>query len=78
MSPNEEQIKKHPKIQITFKKMRMIKKIAYKVNNLGVKKCRIRLMRSAIIKKASQDEQQNQTISNQIKTNINYIKNWSI
>ena len=35
------------------------------------KKWRIRLMRSAIIKKASQDEQQNQTI---ITTNINDIQ----
>ena len=37
-------------------------------------KCRITLMRSAIIKKASQDEQQNK-ISQQ-KTNINYIQNF--
>ena len=33
------------------------------------KKCRIRLMRSAIIKEASQDEQQNQTTAN-----TNYIQ----
>ena len=39
----------------------------------GVKKCHIRLMRSAIIKKASQDEQQNQTTTT---TQINYIQNY--
>ena len=39
----------------------MNKKIAYNANNSVEKKCRIRLMRSAIVKKASQDEQQNRT-----------------
>ena len=37
------------------------------------KKCHIRLMRSAISKKASQEEQQNQTT---ITTNVNYIQNF--
>ena len=37
------------------------------------KKCRIKFMRSVIIKKANQDEQQNQTT---IITNINYIQNF--
>ena len=35
--------------------------------------CRIRLMRLAIIKRASQDEEQNQTT---LGTNINYIQNF--
>ena len=49
----------------------MNKKIASTQILQGVK-TRIRLMRSAIIKKARQDEQQNQTTT----TNINYIQNF--
>ena len=56
-----------------------LKKIVYEQKDrlqrkqlCGVKKCHIRLMRSAIIKKASQDEQQNQTTT----TLINYILNY--
>ena len=50
------------------------KKIASNANySLEYKKGRIRLMRSAIIKKAGQDEQQNQTTKT---TNINYIQNF--
>ena len=51
----------------------MNKKIASNANNTFERKYRIRLMRSAIIKKASQDEQQNQTA---LLTNINYIQNF--
>ena len=49
----------------------MNKKRASKAKNSLNKKWRIRLMSSAIIKKASKDEQQNQST-----TNINYIKNF--
>ena len=54
----------------------MTKKIASNGDNsvkLKNLKCRIRLIRSAIIKKASQDGQQNQTT---ITTNNNYIQNF--
>ena len=51
--------------------MCMNKKITSNADNSGSKKCRIRLMESAIIKKASQDEQQNQRT---ITTNNNYIQ----
>ena len=44
---------------------------ATQINQMS-KKCHIRLMRSAIIKKANQDEQQNQTT---ITTNNDYIQN---
>ena len=50
----------------------MNKYIAFKANTSVELKNRIRLMRSAIIKKAMQDEQQNQTKT----TNINYIQNF--
>ena len=37
------------------------------------KKCRIRFIRSVVIKKASQEEQQRPT---RIRTNLNYIQNF--
>ena len=47
------------------------KKIASNANNSVSQECCITLTRSAIIKKASQNEKQNQTT---IATNINYIQ----
>ena len=49
------------------------KKIASNANNSVQKECSTRLMRSAIIKKASRDEQQNQTT---ITTKINFLQNF--
>ena len=52
----------------------MNKKIASNAkNSVEKKKCGVRLMRSAIIEKASQDEQQNETT---ITTNNYYIQNF--
>ena len=70
--PNEEQIEKPTKFKYFSKKIWcMNEEIDSKANKSVEKKRCIRLIRYAIIKKASQDEQQNQTTTT---TNINYIR----
>ena len=64
--PNEEQIEKY------FSKNVYEQRSPPTQITQWSKKCRIRFMRSVIIKNANQDEQQNQTT---IITNINYIQN---
>ena len=59
------------KIQVFFKIIVYEQKISTPTQIIqSSEKCRIRLMRSAIIKKAKQDKQQNQTTT----TNIIYIQ----
>ena len=68
--PNEEQMEKHKKIKYFSKKLVHERKDNPKQITQWSKKRCIRLMRYANIKKASQDERQNQTTT----TNINDIK----
>ena len=71
--PNEKQIENPQKLKYFFKKCVWTKRSPPKQIFQWSKKCRIRLIRSAIIKKASQVEHQNEIT---ITTNNSYIQNF--